>query len=80
MYLICLWRISSLTQAVSSVFAGFVAFYTNPELAKRVKVFFALGPVTACPHATSPLLAITKLPPPLIKVCHFFLLRDPMPD
>lgn len=79
MYLIYLWRISSLTQAVSSVFAGFIAFYTNPELAKRVKVFFALGPVTACPHATSPLIKITNLPIPLLRVGHFFLLRGPVP-
>uniref|UniRef100_A0A8D2PEM3 Partial AB-hydrolase lipase domain-containing protein n=1 Tax=Zosterops lateralis melanops TaxID=1220523 RepID=A0A8D2PEM3_ZOSLA len=30
--------------------AGFIAFYTYPELAKKVKAFFALGPVTVCPH------------------------------
>ncbi|NWZ63828.1 LIPM Lipase, partial [Acrocephalus arundinaceus] len=48
--------------------AGFIAFYTHPELAKRVKVFFALGPVTACPHATSPLVKITNLPQPLLRL------------
>ncbi|XP_041317171.1 lysosomal acid lipase/cholesteryl ester hydrolase-like [Pyrgilauda ruficollis] len=48
--------------------AGFIAFYTYPELAKRVKVFFALGPVTACPHATSPLVKITNLPEPLLRL------------
>lgn len=79
-YFICLWRISSLTQAVSSVFAGFIAFYTYPELAKRVKVFCALGPVTACTHATSPLVKLTNLPAPLLRVGHFFLLNGPMPD
>ncbi|RMC11567.1 hypothetical protein DUI87_11687 [Hirundo rustica rustica] len=47
--------------------AGFIAFCTYPELAKQVKVFFALGPVTACPHATSPLVKITNLPKPLLK-------------
>ncbi|NXK58579.1 LICH hydrolase, partial [Sylvietta virens] len=48
--------------------SGFIAFYTYPELAKRVKVFFALGPVTACPHATSPLVKITNLPKPLLRL------------
>ncbi|XP_027528215.1 lysosomal acid lipase/cholesteryl ester hydrolase-like [Neopelma chrysocephalum] len=46
--------------------AGFIAFSTYPELAQRVKVFFALGPVTACPHATSILVRITNLPEPLL--------------
>ncbi|OWK58178.1 Lipase member M [Lonchura striata] len=62
------FRISTLTQTISSVFAGFIAFYTYPELAKRVKVFFALGPVTACPHATSPLIKLTNLPEPLLRL------------
>ncbi|NWW73173.1 LIPM Lipase, partial [Climacteris rufus] len=48
--------------------AGFIAFSTHPELAKHVKVFFALGPVTACPHATSPLIKITSLPEPLLRL------------
>ncbi|NXM84604.1 LICH hydrolase, partial [Oenanthe oenanthe] len=48
--------------------AGFIAFYTHPELAKQVKVFFALGPVTTCSHATSPLVKLIKLPEPLLRV------------
>lgn len=48
--------------------AGFIAFYTYPELAKRVKVFCALGPVISCPHATSPLVKLTNLPAPLLKL------------
>ncbi|NWR05846.1 LIPM Lipase, partial [Paradoxornis webbianus] len=48
--------------------AGFIAFYTYPELAKRVKVFFALGPVIVCPHATSPLVKMLKLPVPLLRL------------
>ncbi|NXI28424.1 LIPM Lipase, partial [Sterrhoptilus dennistouni] len=48
--------------------AGFIAFYTYPELAKQVKAFFALGPVTVCPHATSPLIKILKLPVPVLKL------------
>ncbi|XP_023785363.1 lysosomal acid lipase/cholesteryl ester hydrolase-like isoform X1 [Cyanistes caeruleus] len=47
---------------------GFIAFYTYPELAKRVKIFFALGPVTVCSHATSPLVKITNLPEPLLRL------------
>uniref|UniRef100_A0A8C9G7W7 AB hydrolase-1 domain-containing protein n=1 Tax=Pavo cristatus TaxID=9049 RepID=A0A8C9G7W7_PAVCR len=42
--------------------SGFIAFSTYPELAKRVKVFFALGPVTTCTYAIGPLMKITKLP------------------
>ncbi|NWS19248.1 LICH hydrolase, partial [Pachyramphus minor] len=48
--------------------AGFIAFSTYPELAQRVKVFFALGPITVCPHATSILVRITNLPEPLLRL------------
>ncbi|NXF96099.1 LICH hydrolase, partial [Eubucco bourcierii] len=48
--------------------AGFIAFSTYPELAKRVKLFLALGPVTLCSHATSPLVKIAKAPVPLIRL------------
>ncbi|KAM7102935.1 lysosomal acid lipase/cholesteryl ester hydrolase-like [Ciconia maguari] len=48
--------------------AGFVAFSTYPELAQRVKVFFALGPVATITHATSPLVTFTHLPQSLIRV------------
>ncbi|KFZ51516.1 Lysosomal acid lipase/cholesteryl ester hydrolase, partial [Podiceps cristatus] len=48
--------------------AGFVAFSTYPELAQRVKVFFALGPVVTITHATSPLVTFTRLPPLLIRL------------
>ncbi|NXP29904.1 LIPN Lipase, partial [Scytalopus superciliaris] len=47
---------------------GFIAFSTYPELAQRVKVFFALGPITTCPHATSILIKITSLPEPLLRL------------
>ncbi|XP_054238646.1 lysosomal acid lipase/cholesteryl ester hydrolase-like [Indicator indicator] len=47
--------------------AGFIAFSTYPELAKRVKLFFALGPVATITHATSPLVTFTHLPQPLIR-------------
>uniref|UniRef100_A0A8C3BYH1 Partial AB-hydrolase lipase domain-containing protein n=1 Tax=Cairina moschata TaxID=8855 RepID=A0A8C3BYH1_CAIMO len=48
--------------------AGFVAFSTYPELAQRVKVFFALGPVATITYATSPFVKFARLPQPLIRV------------
>ncbi|NXU59450.1 LICH hydrolase, partial [Turnix velox] len=47
--------------------AGFIAFSTYPELAQRVKLFSALGPVTTCSYATSPLMKIANLPAPLLR-------------
>ncbi|XP_009570351.1 PREDICTED: lysosomal acid lipase/cholesteryl ester hydrolase-like, partial [Fulmarus glacialis] len=47
---------------------GFIAFSTYPELAKRVKMFGALGPVTTCSHATSPLIKITNVPESLLRL------------
>uniref|UniRef100_A0A8C3PTG8 Partial AB-hydrolase lipase domain-containing protein n=1 Tax=Calidris pygmaea TaxID=425635 RepID=A0A8C3PTG8_9CHAR len=57
--------------------AGFIALYTYPELARRVKVFFALGPVTTITHATSPLVTFARLPKLLIRVPHSFILSQP---
>ncbi|KFP87118.1 Lysosomal acid lipase/cholesteryl ester hydrolase, partial [Acanthisitta chloris] len=48
--------------------AGFIAFSTYPELAKRVKMFCALSPVITCSHATSPLMKIANLPPALLRL------------
>ncbi|KGL96276.1 Lipase member M, partial [Charadrius vociferus] len=48
--------------------AGFIAFSTYPELAQRVKVFFALGPVATISHATSPLVIFARLPSSLIRL------------
>uniref|UniRef100_A0A8B9M7N4 AB hydrolase-1 domain-containing protein n=1 Tax=Accipiter nisus TaxID=211598 RepID=A0A8B9M7N4_9AVES len=48
--------------------AGFIAFSTYPELAQRVKVFFAMGPVATATHATSPLVTFTRLPPSLLRL------------
>ncbi|NXV18610.1 LIPM Lipase, partial [Cepphus grylle] len=48
--------------------AGFIAFSTYPELAQRVKVFFAVGPVTTITHATSPLVTFARLPKSLIRL------------
>uniref|UniRef100_A0A8B9EVJ5 Lipase n=1 Tax=Amazona collaria TaxID=241587 RepID=A0A8B9EVJ5_9PSIT len=48
--------------------AGFVAFATYPELAQRVKVFFALGPVVTTTYGTSPLVTAVRFPQFLIRV------------
>ncbi|KAF1543709.1 Lysosomal acid lipase/cholesteryl ester hydrolase, partial [Eudyptes schlegeli] len=47
---------------------GFIAFSTYPELAKRVKMFCALGPVTTCSRAASPLIKITNVPEALLRL------------
>ncbi|XP_019339820.2 lysosomal acid lipase/cholesteryl ester hydrolase isoform X1 [Alligator mississippiensis] len=46
---------------------GFAAFLTNPELAKKIKVFFALGPVATVTYATSPLATLGRLPEIVLK-------------
>uniref|UniRef100_A0A8D0EI47 Partial AB-hydrolase lipase domain-containing protein n=1 Tax=Strix occidentalis caurina TaxID=311401 RepID=A0A8D0EI47_STROC len=57
--------------------AGFIAFSTYPELAQRVKVFFALGPAATITYATSPLVTLTRLPQSLIRVfLHSFILSQ----
>ncbi|XP_025940809.1 lysosomal acid lipase/cholesteryl ester hydrolase-like, partial [Apteryx rowi] len=48
--------------------AGFIAFSTYPELAQRVKVFFALGPVATITYASSPAVRLTHLPQPLLRL------------
>ncbi|KFP48265.1 Lipase member M, partial [Cathartes aura] len=48
--------------------AGFIAFSTYPELAQKVKVFFALGPAATITYATSPLITFIRLPQPLIRL------------
>ncbi|NXX84720.1 LICH hydrolase, partial [Urocolius indicus] len=48
--------------------AGFIAFSTYPELAKQVKMFYGLGPVTTASYATSPLIKVTNLPGPMLRL------------
>ncbi|OXB74199.1 UNVERIFIED_CONTAM: hypothetical protein H355_014582 [Colinus virginianus] len=48
--------------------AGFVAFSTYPELAQRVKMLFALGPVLTITHATSSFATFARLPQSVIKL------------
>ncbi|KAM5243993.1 lysosomal acid lipase/cholesteryl ester hydrolase-like isoform 1-T2 [Hipposideros larvatus] len=46
---------------------GFIAFSRNLELAKKIKMFFALAPVASINFSTSPLTKLGRLPDLLIK-------------
>lgn len=46
---------------------GFIAFSRIPELAKKIKMFFALAPVASITFATSPITKLGRLPDLLIK-------------
>ncbi|KAM8776342.1 gastric triacylglycerol lipase-like [Rhynchonycteris naso] len=47
---------------------GFIAFSTNPKLAKRIKAFYALAPVATVKYVKSPLNKLAIIPPFLFKV------------
>ncbi|KAL0616104.1 Lipase member N, partial [Plecturocebus cupreus] len=47
---------------------AFIAFSTNPELAKRIKVFFALAPVVTVKYTQSPMKKLTTLSRQVVKV------------
>lgn len=46
---------------------GFIAFSQNPEVAKRIKMFFALAPVASVDFCTSPLAKLGQFPDLLFK-------------
>ncbi|XP_054546277.1 lipase member K isoform X2 [Talpa occidentalis] len=46
---------------------AFIAFSTNPELAKRIKIFFALAPVVTVKYSHSPMRKLTTLSRKVIK-------------
>lgn len=54
---------------VSSSLPAFIAFSTNPELAKRIKIFFALAPVITVKYTQSPMKKLTTLSRKVVKVC-----------
>ncbi|XP_048191330.1 lipase member K [Perognathus longimembris pacificus] len=47
---------------------AFIAFSTNQELAKRIKIFFALAPVVTVKHTRSPMKKLTTLSKQAVKV------------
>ncbi|KAM7073559.1 lysosomal acid lipase/cholesteryl ester hydrolase [Molossus nigricans] len=47
---------------------GFIAFSRIPELARKIKMFFALAPVTSLEFSTSPLTRLGQFP--------YFLIKD----
>uniref|UniRef100_A0A8B9DCS8 Lipase n=1 Tax=Anser cygnoides TaxID=8845 RepID=A0A8B9DCS8_ANSCY len=51
---------------------GFIAFSSIPELDRKIKMFFALAPITASSNMKSPLVRVFDLPEGLVKVgsCH----------
>lgn len=54
-------------------FSGFIAFSTMPELAQKIKMFFALGPVTRLKYAKSPLIKLIHLPQRFLWVSSYFI-------
>lgn len=48
---------------------GFIAFSTMPELAHKIKMYFALAPIATVKYARSPGTKFLLLPDMMIKVC-----------
>uniref|UniRef100_A0A8C3MES9 Partial AB-hydrolase lipase domain-containing protein n=1 Tax=Geospiza parvula TaxID=87175 RepID=A0A8C3MES9_GEOPR len=48
---------------------AFIAFSTMPELAQKIKLFFALAPVTAIKYAKGPATKLLYLPEKMLRVC-----------
>ncbi|XP_042764295.1 lipase member K isoform X2 [Panthera onca] len=46
---------------------AFIAFSTNPELAKRIKIFFALAPVITVKYTQSPMKKLTTVSRKVVK-------------
>ncbi|KAL8187088.1 UNVERIFIED_CONTAM: hypothetical protein K2H54_032791 [Gekko kuhli] len=46
---------------------GFIAFSTMPQLAQKIKLFLALGPVTRIKYARSPAVKLMSLPEKLLR-------------
>lgn len=52
----------------SFVPAGFIAFSRIPELAKKIKMFFALAPVASIDFSIGPIIKMARIPDLLLKV------------
>uniref|UniRef100_A0A8C5TDC9 AB hydrolase-1 domain-containing protein n=1 Tax=Malurus cyaneus samueli TaxID=2593467 RepID=A0A8C5TDC9_9PASS len=48
---------------------AFIAFSTMPELAQKIKLYFALAPVTAIKYAKGPATKLLYLPEKVLRVC-----------
>uniref|UniRef100_A0A452U841 Gastric triacylglycerol lipase n=1 Tax=Ursus maritimus TaxID=29073 RepID=A0A452U841_URSMA len=64
-YILCLHRIPHGRKNHSA--KGFIAFSRIPQLAKRIKMFFALAPVASAKFSPSPLVKLGKFPEFLLK-------------
>ncbi|NWR42871.1 LICH hydrolase, partial [Regulus satrapa] len=54
--------------STSGNLAGFIALSAYPDLARKIKVVFALAPVVTITHATSPMITVALLPEPLLRL------------
>nr|XP_060623030.1 lipase member M-like [Anolis sagrei ordinatus] len=61
------WKTCAMGTGDSSA-PGFIAFSTMPELAQKVKMFFALAPVTRIKYARSPATIFLSLPVSSLRV------------
>ena len=50
------------------VLTGFIAFSRIPELAKKIKMFFALAPVASTEFMTGPVVKLAQIPELFLKV------------
>uniref|UniRef100_A0A8C5N2K5 Partial AB-hydrolase lipase domain-containing protein n=1 Tax=Leptobrachium leishanense TaxID=445787 RepID=A0A8C5N2K5_9ANUR len=53
---------------------GFIAFSSMPEIAKKIKMFFDLGPVVSAKFSVSPLVKMSLIPEFLVKVGYCIIL------
>uniref|UniRef100_A0A8C5PFH0 Partial AB-hydrolase lipase domain-containing protein n=2 Tax=Leptobrachium leishanense TaxID=445787 RepID=A0A8C5PFH0_9ANUR len=53
---------------------GFIAFSSMPEIAKKIKMFFGLGPVVSAKFSVSPLVKMSLIPEFLVKVGYCIIL------
>lgn len=58
---------------ISLCFSGFIAFSSLPELAEKIKLFFALAPVYTFYHVRGPVLRLAFLPDLVLKVQEVFV-------
>ncbi|XP_029775325.1 lysosomal acid lipase/cholesteryl ester hydrolase-like [Suricata suricatta] len=62
----------------NSLKMGFIAFSRIPELARKIKIFFALAPVASVKFSTSPLTKLGEFPDFLVK--HLFGVKQFLPQ